>query len=182
LGHTIRGLAVADLLRTPTVAVVDKNPPGATMNLTRTPTAPPYNSLKIDSRMFGSVAAETAPLLDRVKLRGLDAFDFGTGDELYLVVDGAVVQQVPELHAVEGPGVVIAKVCHTLADILDDTGKSVVAKPIRLVVADDTKVGTAFAAKKLKKGAKVRAIGIPRLNLDKLMDEAVKNPGTTVIS
>jgi hypothetical protein len=38
----------------------------------------------------------------------------------------------------------------------------------------------AFTAKSPKKGTKLRVIGIPRVNLDILMDEAVKTPGETV--
>ncbi len=67
-----------------------------------------------------------------------------------------------------------------LADIQTDAGKSVVVNPIRLVVADTTKAATAFSAKSPKKGTKVRVIGIPRVNLDILMDEAEKSPGVTV--
>ena len=67
-----------------------------------------------------------------------------------------------------------------LADILDASGTSVVAKPIRLVIADTTKAFQAFSAKTPKKGTQLKVTGIPRVNLDKLMDEAVKSPGETV--
>jgi len=68
-----------------------------------------------------------------------------------------------------------------LADILDENGHSVVVKPIRLVFADNTKAAAAFTAKGPKKGMKITVLGIPRVNLDKLMDEADKSPGNTVI-
>jgi hypothetical protein len=68
-----------------------------------------------------------------------------------------------------------------LADVLDDAGNSVVAKPRRLVIADETKVAAAFAAKSPKKGTKMTVLGIPRVNLDKLMDEAEQAPGETVV-
>ncbi len=67
-----------------------------------------------------------------------------------------------------------------LADIIDNEGNSVVAKPRRLVITDGTKAADAFAATKPKKGTKLTILGIPRVNLDKLMDEAVKTPGEEV--
>ena len=68
-----------------------------------------------------------------------------------------------------------------VADIQTPSGKSVVKKPIRLVIADDTKVATVFASKKPKTGTKLRILGIPRVNLDILMDKAEDQPGQTVV-
>ncbi|MBI3783577.1 MAG: hypothetical protein HY270_09260 [Deltaproteobacteria bacterium] len=68
-----------------------------------------------------------------------------------------------------------------LADIVDEDGTSVVAKPRRLVIADDTKAAQAFHAKQPKKGTTLRVLGIPRVNLDKLMDEAENAAGDTVV-
>jgi hypothetical protein len=67
-----------------------------------------------------------------------------------------------------------------LADIVDDQGTSVVAKPRRLVIADDTKAAVAFATKSPKKGTTITVVAIPRVNLDALTDEAEKAPGETV--
>jgi hypothetical protein len=67
-----------------------------------------------------------------------------------------------------------------LADILNKAGNSVVAAPRRLVIAKGTQAATAFKAKQPKKGTKLKVLGIPRVNLDKLMDEAEQAPGETV--
>jgi hypothetical protein len=67
-----------------------------------------------------------------------------------------------------------------LADIQTPSGKSVVARPIRLVITDGTDVATAFASKKPRKGTKLKALGIPRVNLDILMDQAEDTPGELV--
>jgi hypothetical protein len=68
-----------------------------------------------------------------------------------------------------------------LADIQNKSGKSVVAAPRRLVIADGTQAASDFAAKKPKKGTKMTIMGIPRVNLDSLMAEADQNPGQTTI-
>lgn len=68
-----------------------------------------------------------------------------------------------------------------LVDVQTDSGTSVVAKPIRLVITDDTDVATAFAALGAKKGTKLTVLGIPRVNLDILMDAAEDTPGEKVV-
>ena len=67
-----------------------------------------------------------------------------------------------------------------LADVLDDNGNSVVAKPRRLVFADD-EGGGCVRSEEPQEGTAITVIGIPRVNLDKLMDEAEQSPGETVI-
>jgi hypothetical protein len=67
-----------------------------------------------------------------------------------------------------------------MADIRNSQDQSVVARPIRLVVADTTKVSTAFIAKSPVKGTRLEVIGIPRVNLDKLVDISSQHPGETV--
>jgi hypothetical protein len=66
-----------------------------------------------------------------------------------------------------------------LADIRGVSGKSVVSSPRRLVMATGTKAATAFTAKSPKKGAQIRVLGIPRVNLDILSDAAAESPGDT---
>jgi len=68
-----------------------------------------------------------------------------------------------------------------LVDVQTATGTSVVAKPIRLVITDGTDVATAFAALGAKKGTKLTVLGIPRVNLDILMDAAEDTPGEKVV-
>jgi hypothetical protein len=67
-----------------------------------------------------------------------------------------------------------------LVDVLGVGGGSVVAKPRRLVIADDTQASVAFAATSPKKGTKIRVLGIPRVNLDILSEEAAGSPGETI--
>ena len=68
-----------------------------------------------------------------------------------------------------------------LANILDKKGgKSVVASPRRLVFAKDTPAARVFVAGNHKKGAAWRLLGIPRVNLDKLMADAEEHRGEDV--
>ena len=68
-----------------------------------------------------------------------------------------------------------------LADILAKKGgKSVVASPRRLVFTKGTPAAAAFLAGPHKKGSAWKLLGIPRVNLDKLMADAEEHRGEDV--
>jgi hypothetical protein len=68
-----------------------------------------------------------------------------------------------------------------LARVLDKkNGTAVTAAPRRLVFAKGTAAANAFLGLSPKKGTAIRVVGIPRVNLDQLMDEAEGSPGQEV--
>jgi hypothetical protein len=68
-----------------------------------------------------------------------------------------------------------------LARVLDKkNGTSVTAAPRRLVFAKGTAAANTFLGMSPKKGTAIRVLGIPRVNLDQLMDEAEGSPGEEV--
>lgn len=72
------------------------------------------------------------------------------------------------------------KTTFVLPDILTrKNGTSVVSMPRRLVFAHGTTAHDDLVPLNAKKGTELKVLGIPRVNLDILMDEANKNPGQT---
>ena len=68
-----------------------------------------------------------------------------------------------------------------LADILTaKNGTTVTAEPRRLVFAKETAAAQKFLSMNPKKGTAIRVLGIPRVNLDQLMDHAEDDPGVEV--
>jgi hypothetical protein len=68
-----------------------------------------------------------------------------------------------------------------LARVLDKkNGTAVTAAPRRLVFAKGTAAANTFLGINPKKGTAIRVLGIPRVNLDQLMDEAQASPGEEV--
>ncbi len=65
-----------------------------------------------------------------------------------------------------------------LATVQDANGKVLVSTPRRMVAAPNTT--PAAAVKALKPGGRLHVIGIPRVNLERLMAEASKTPGHPV--